>query len=121
MILSGKPGSLRNGRDAFRGTARWRVLTVICFVLLIQAFCSFSVFAADAAVSGRYQVVTGTNDNAYLVNTETGAVWVLTYRTMATGREPVAIPYKFIGISPKTKGEFIVEAAPVPPPPKDRD
>jgi hypothetical protein len=30
---------------------------------------------------------------------------------MPTGREPVAIPYKFIQISPKKQGEFLVESA----------
>ncbi len=41
--------------------------------------------------------------NNYLVNTETGAVWVLTQRTLAsgTGREPVAIPYKFLYLLPE--------------------
>lgn len=48
---------------------------------------------------------------AYLVDTTNGAVWVLTYRTLATGREPIAIPYKFIRLSPKNQGEFLVESA----------
>jgi len=63
-------------------------------------------FAADA---GRYQVVAGKEENSYLVDTATGAVWVLTYRTLATGREPIAIPYKFIKITPKESDTFIVE------------
>jgi hypothetical protein len=53
-----------------------------------------------AATTVTYQVVAGDNDNAYLVNTETGAVWILTYRTLATGREPIAIPYRFLKIKP---------------------
>jgi len=66
----------------------------------------------------KYQVVAGSDDKAYLVDTTTGAVWVLTYRTLATGREPIAIPYKFIKISPKNQKEFIVEnvqGASIPP------
>ncbi|MEW6616738.1 MAG: hypothetical protein AB1401_14890 [Thermodesulfobacteriota bacterium] len=59
--------------------------------------------------SRRYQVVAGTDEKAYLVDTSTGAVWILTYRTIATGREPIAIPYKFIKISPKNQHEFLVE------------
>jgi len=67
------------------------------------AFISFASMAIAAAANEvqKYEVVNGNNDNAYLVNTATGFVWILTYRTMATGREPVAIPYKFIKISPK--------------------
>ncbi|MBN1613579.1 MAG: hypothetical protein JW950_03840 [Deltaproteobacteria bacterium] len=68
-------------------------------------FCS-ATFAADV---GRYQVVSGGGDNAYLVDTTSGAVWVLTHRTLATGREPVAIPYKFIQIAPSDGNQFIVE------------
>ena len=64
-----------------------------------------------AEILPRYQIVTGTDDKAYLLDTSSGFVWVLTYRTMVSGREPVAIPYKFIRISPKTQKEFIVEDA----------
>jgi hypothetical protein len=71
-------------------------------------FCNTS-FAAEPP--HRYQVVTGPEDKAYLVDTTTGFVWVLTYRTMATGREPIAIPYKFIKICPKNQKSFIVEDA----------
>jgi hypothetical protein len=77
--------------------------------LAVQIVFSVSVFAADIQEFGKFQVVTGTNDNAFLVNTETGSVWVLTYRTTGTGREPVAMPYKFIRVSPKSKGDFMVE------------
>jgi hypothetical protein len=71
---------------------------------------------------GKFEVVAGSDDKAYLVDKVTGAVWVLTYRTMATGREPVAIPYKFIMRSPKNQGEFLVESAgaDVPMPPSAR-
>lgn len=64
-----------------------------------------------AAEAGKFQVVPGSGEMAYLVDTTTGAVWVLTYRTLATGREPIAIPYKFIRLSPKNQGEFLVESA----------
>jgi len=57
----------------------------------------------------RYQVVGGSEDKAYLVDTVTGQVWVLTHRTLPTGREPIAIPYKFIKISPKQQNEFLLE------------
>jgi hypothetical protein len=72
---------------------------------LLIFFLAASVFfmsapLANAATTGTYQVVAGDNDNAYLVNTETGAVWILTYRTLATGREPIAIPYRFLKIKP---------------------
>ena len=59
--------------------------------------------------TGKFEVVAGSDDKAYLVDTVTGAVWVLTYRTMATGREPIAIPYKFILRTPKDQGEFLAE------------
>jgi len=77
------------------------MLLVIAFLFL----CTSS-FAAEIM---KYQVVPGSDDKAYLVNTTTGAVWVLTYRTLGTGREPIAIPYKFIKISPKSHQEFLVE------------
>jgi len=63
------------------------------------------------AETGKFEVVAGSDDKAYLVDKVTGAVWVLTYRTMATGREPIAIPYKFILRTPKNQGEFLVESA----------
>jgi hypothetical protein len=66
---------------------------------------------ADRVVDvGKFQVVAGSDDKAYLVDTMTGAVWVLTYRTIATGREPIAIPYKFIRSTPKNQGEFLLES-----------
>jgi len=63
------------------------------------------------AETGKFEVVAGGDDKAYLVDKVTGAVWVLTYRTMATGREPIAIPFKFILRTPKNQGEFLVESA----------
>ena len=62
------------------------------------------------AETRKFEVVAGSDDKAYLVDTQTGAVWVLTYRTMATGREPIAIPYKFILRTPKNQGEFLAES-----------
>jgi hypothetical protein len=73
---------------------------------------------ADPAIPGeilRYQVVTGGADNAYLVDTTTGFTWILTHRTLPTGREPVAIPYKFIGVTPQTQSNFLTESAPLFP------
>ena len=64
--------------------------------------------SAYAAEIGRFQVVAGKDENSYLVDTTTGSVWVLTYRTLVTGREPIAIPYKFIKITPKDQG-YLVE------------
>lgn len=74
-------------------------------VVVIAGFLMFAVVpdVAMAQACGKFQVVAGTDDNAYPVNTETGAVWVLTQRTLAsgTGREPVAIPYKFLYLLPE--------------------
>jgi hypothetical protein len=89
------------------------------FVVIMIGLVCFSAIAAKTATAeiikvsekGKFQVVAGSDDKAYLVDTVTGAVWVLTYRTMATGREPIAIPYKFIRISPKSQGEFLLESA----------
>ena len=77
--------------------------------------------AGAADTVGKYQVVSGNEDQAYLVDTTTCAVWILTHRTMATGREPVAIPYKFIRISPQHRGEFLVELGPGGAPAKGGD
>ena len=76
----------------------------IAFVFIVLGNIAF---AADNVP--KYQVVNGSDDKAYLVNTSTGFVWVLTYRSIATGREPIAIPYKFIKICPKDQKDFIVE------------
>jgi len=71
-------------------------------ILIVLVLSLFAVPTAGAEEAGKYRVVPGTQDNAYLVDTQTGAVWVLTQRTLAsgTGREPVAIPYKFLYIRP---------------------
>jgi hypothetical protein len=86
---------------------------IIGLVLLFLFNGPFSM-AADteagkSANPKRFEVVAGNDDLAYLVDTTTGAVWVLTYRTLATGREPIAIPYKFILRTPKDQGEFLLE------------
>ena len=78
---------------------------VICIALWV-IFLGNS-FAAEPLQ--KYQIVNGTEDKAYLLDTQTGFVWVLTYRTTATGREPVAIPYKFIKICPTNDRKFLVE------------
>jgi hypothetical protein len=89
------------------GNHKW-ILAVLIAVSLIF-LCSVA-FAADK--QPKYQVIPGNDDKAYLLDTTTGFVWILTHRTLATGREPVAIPYKFIKISPKNQKDFMVEDAP---------
>jgi len=80
------------------------------FVALVCAFVWIgAAFAAESIP--KYQVVSGGEDKAYLLNTATGYVWVLTYRTTATGREPIAIPYKFIKVCPSDQKNFLVEDA----------
>jgi len=81
---------------------------VICIAVGLIFLGNVS-FAAEPLP--KYQIVNGTEDKAYLLNTTTGFVWVLTYRTTATGREPIAIPYKFIKIHPKNENNFLVEDA----------
>ena len=54
------------------------------------------------------------------MDTSTGFVWILTHRTLAKGREPVAIPYKVIKISPKNQKDFMVEDAQNVPMPVSR-
>jgi hypothetical protein len=80
--------------------------------LLICLMVVFLCTASLAGEVGTYQVVPGNDDNAYLVDTATGAVWVLTYRALATGREPIAIPYKFIKLSPQSHKDFLVVDVP---------
>ena len=73
--------------------------------LLIIVFSAVFIpmgYCAPAEV-GTFQVVSGSGDNAYLVNTKTGAVWILTHQTLPTGREPVAIPYKFLMRNPTAR------------------
>ena len=87
---------------------RYRGVSILLICLIVVFLCTVS-FAAEI---GTYQIVSGKDDNAYLVNTTTGAVWVLTYRTLPTGREPVAIPYKFIKFSPQNYKNFLIEDIP---------
>jgi hypothetical protein len=94
-----------------RGWYRLIVLLLVLFFLLLGS----AAIAADAETGkalqpGRFDVVAGKDDLAYLVDTSTGAVWVLTYRTLATGREPIAIPYKFILRTPKDQSDFLSES-----------
>ncbi|MBU0652633.1 MAG: hypothetical protein KKG96_07095 [Proteobacteria bacterium] len=77
----------------------------------ILAAAAIAAETGKIAEMGKFEVVAGSDDKAYLVDKVTGAVWVLTYRTMATGREPIAIPFKFILRTPKNQGEFLVESA----------
>ena len=81
-------------------------------ILLMSLIMVFLCTVSFAGEIGTYQIVPGKDDNAYLVNTMTGAVWVLTYRTLPTGREPVAIPYKFIKFSPQNYKSFLIEDVP---------
>jgi hypothetical protein len=82
---------------------------VLLVFLLGTAAMAMAAGTGKIAETGKFEVVAGSDDKAYLVDTVTGAVWVLTYRTMATGREPIAIPYKFILRTPKDQGEFLAE------------
>ena len=84
-------------------------LILLVFLLGTAAATAMAAETAKAVETGKFEVVAGSDDKAYLVDKVTGAVWVLTYRTMATGREPIAIPYKFILRTPKNQGEFLAE------------
>jgi hypothetical protein len=86
---------------------RYKIFIAAAFILTAVVFVNNAAFAAEKLP--RYQIVAGGEDKAYLLDTTTGFTWILTYRTMATGREPVAIPYKFIKISPANHKDFIVE------------
>jgi hypothetical protein len=79
------------------------------WVIIFTAIFVFVSALSFAAETMKYQVVAGSDDKAYLVETTTGQVWVLTYRTLATGREPIAIPYKFIKVAPKGYPESLIE------------
>ena len=84
--------------------------------IFVFVFFTMQMFVASQAIAadeGRYQVVAGSGENAYLVDTAQGFVWILSYRTLATGREPVAIPYRFIGLTPKSQRDFLTENVPV--------
>jgi len=106
---------LWSGSMVKSGTANVLKRAFTFLIIIMFMFVCIPSFAGEIM---KYQVVAGSDDKAYLVDTTTGAVWVLTYRTLATGREPIAIPYKFIKISPKNQKEFIVEnvqGASIPP------
>ena len=85
---------------------KWFLAILCCVALALAGQVSFAVEAV-----GKFQVIHGTEDKAYLVDTTTGFAWVLTYRTTATGREPIALPYKFIKICPTNQKSFLVEDA----------
>jgi hypothetical protein len=101
MSFCNKVHDERLGKQAFC----MGLVLVICIALGVIFLGN--AFAAEP--QPKYQIVNGTEDKAYLLNTTTGFVWVLTYRTTATGREPVAIPYKFIKICPTNDRKFLVE------------
>jgi hypothetical protein len=88
-----------------------RLIVGLILLVFLSGMAAMAVAAETAKVveTGKFEVVAGSDDKAYLVDKVTGAVWVLTYRTMATGREPIAIPYKFILRTPKNQGEFLAE------------
>ena len=116
MKVSWKNGCGRIGRYLVKSEIKHQYLmAMLLFIFAVQIVFAVSAFAADNQGASRFQVVPGTSDTAFLVNTETGSVWVLTYRATGTGREPVAMPYKFIRVSPKSKGDFLVEEEPVTP------
>ncbi len=85
-----------------------RLCRFIVAVFVIAAIFFVAEVSSAAEKLPRYQIV-AVNEKAYLLDTTTGFTWILTYRTIATGREPVAIPYKFIKMSPANQREFIVE------------
>lgn len=89
---------------------RFMAVVIVLAGLSTGAARAMAAESGKAAEIGKFQVVDGSDDKAYLVDTVTGAVWVLTYRTLATGREPIAIPYKFIRSTPRNQGEFLVES-----------
>lgn len=86
----------------------WNKYKLIAAFFVVMAVISISNVSFAVEKLPKYQIV-AVNDKAYLLDTTTGFTWILTYRTIATGREPVAIPYKFIKISPANQKEFIVE------------
>lgn len=90
---------------------RGKKIILASFVLFFSLWMISLATPSFAGDLGRYQVIVGAEDNAYLVDSSTGFVWILTHRTLATGREPVAIPYKFIGITPQSQGAFLQERA----------
>jgi hypothetical protein len=103
--------TMREGKGINRIFFRFTAVMIVLVFLSVAAATAVAAEIGKCKETGKFQVVAGSDDKAYLVDTVSGAVWVLTYRTMATGREPIAIPYKFIRISPKNQGEFLVESA----------
>lgn len=93
-----------------RRLSRFAAVLSVLMVLILIAAAATAAETGKGNVIGKFQVVNGSDDKAYLVDTTTGAVWVLTYRTIATGREPIAIPYKFIRSTPSNQGEFLFES-----------
>lgn len=102
---------MRENDNKKRRSHRSIVGLILLVFLLGTAAMAMAAETGKIAETGKFEVVAGSDDKAYLVDKVTGAVWVLTYRTMATGREPIAIPYKFIMRTPKNQGEFLVESA----------
>ena len=92
-----------------------KTIMAMVFIVALTAFQVLLVAPGFAADIGRYQVIAGNDDNAYLVDTTTGFVWILSHRALPTGREPIAIPYKFIGFTPQNQKNFLVENAPALP------
>ncbi len=88
--------SIRN-KQIISSIAKATAIAVMLMALHVTA-----VFAQHD--TGKFQVVAGNGENAFLVNTKTGQVWILTHRTLPTGREPVAIPYKFLMKKPNQEG-----------------
>jgi hypothetical protein len=99
-------GNLRRGARLWKRTGILKRILILFITVVFVFTCNLS-FAVEKLP--KYQIVVGGDDKAYLLDTTTGFVWILTYRTLATGREPIALPYKFIKISPKTQKDFIVE------------
>ena len=102
---------MKENDNGKRRSHRSIVGLIMLIILLGTAVMAMAAETAKIAETGKFEVVAGSDDKAYLVDKVTGAVWVLTYRTMATGREPIAIPYKFILRTPKNQGEFLAESA----------
>jgi hypothetical protein len=111
MSVSNWGEKMKESDNRKRRSHRSIVGLILLVFLLGTAAIAMAAETVKTAEIGKFEVVAGSDDKAYLVDKVTGAVWVLTYRTMATGREPVAIPYKFIMRSPKNQGEFLVESA----------
>jgi hypothetical protein len=102
---------MKENNNRKRRSLRSIVGLILCVFLLGTAAMAMAAETGKTAETAKFEVVAGSDDKAYLVDKVTGAVWVLTYRTMATGREPIAIPYKFILRTPKNQGEFLAESA----------